>query len=267
MDNKKVLLTAIIITGCAILCLPSCSSRDANEESTYENAEFLDSLNKTINVYSASTQEQRETLFRIMKELDEIADEAFALGKERQLKGQVKDMRMVDKVKYKLATIQTELNLAREKALENPELLSTIDNLKRQIAEQEDYINHLRNSIQVKEGELEARRIELEEIRDELESSKAAYELSNAKLIEEQNTIDMIVRNSWVSVGDKLVDGAEQVQLMRSHGKLINKTKDAKKRILRRAIECYNNATELGAPNANQKINYVEMKIENLNND
>ena len=105
MDNIKVLLTCIFITGCVTLSLSSCSSKGENEETAYVNAEYLDSLNKTINDYSASTQEQRETLFRIMKELDEIADEAFALGKERQLKGQVADMKMVDKVKYKAPSL------------------------------------------------------------------------------------------------------------------------------------------------------------------
>lgn len=265
MDNIKVLLTAIIITGCATLCLPSCSSEGENEESTYVNAEYLDSLNKTINVYSASTQEQRETLFRIMKELDEIADEAFALGKERQLKGQVTDMKMVDLVKYKLATIQTELNMAREKALENPELISTIDNLKRQIAEQKEYINHLRKTIRVKSGRLREKLNELEETKIKLENSKIAYENSNIRLVEEQNQLDAVVKNSWMSVGNKLVDCSDQILLVKKHGSLVGKTKEAKKRILRRAIVCYNKADELGEPAASQKVSLAETKIQNLN--
>ena len=269
MDNNKKLLTSIFIFGCINLGLPSCgsgSSGNTEDGTTYVTPEYIDSMNITINTYTAATQEQRETLFHIMKELDEIADEAFALGKERLLKGQVEDMRMVDKVKYRLATVQTELNQARNKALENPGLVAAIDNLKHQIAEQEDYINNLRKSIQVKEGDLQKQRIKLEEIVDKLECAKADYENSNARLIEEQNNLDMIIKTSWSSVGDKLVDGAEQVQLVKNHGKLVNKTKEAKKRILRRAIECYNKAAELGEPIASQKAKQVEIKIQNLNN-
>ena len=251
MDNIKVLLTCIFITGCVTLSLSSCSSKGENEETAYVNAEYLDSLNKTINDYSASTQEQRETLFRIMKELDEIADEAFALGKERQLKGQVADMKMVDKVKYKLATIQTELNTAREKALENPELLSTIDNLKNQISEQEEYI----------------RKIELEEANEQLENNKIAYENSNLRLAEEQKQVDAIIRDSWMSVGNKLEESSDQIKLLKKDGKLVGKTREAKVKILKRALTCYNKACELGNPVACQKASLVETKIQDLNKE
>ncbi len=267
MDNIKVLLTCIFITGCVTLSLSSCSSKGENEETAYVNAEYLDSLNKTINDYSASTQEQRETLFRIMKELDEIADEAFALGKERQLKGQVADMKMVDKVKYKLATIQTELNTAREKALENPELLSTIDNLKNQISEQEEYISHLRKSIRVKKGKLQARKIELEEANEQLENNKIAYENSNLRLAEEQKQVDAIIRDSWMSVGNKLEESSDQIKLLKKDGKLVGKTREAKVKILKRALTCYNKACELGNPVACQKASLVESKIQDLNKE
>lgn len=270
MDIKKKLLVGFFITGGVLLCMPfcsSCSSGDAGKESTYANKEYIDSLNKTINIYSSSTQEQRETLFRIMKELDEIADEAFALGKERQFNGKVKDMRMVDQVKFKLATIQTELNQAREKAMNNPELCATIDNLKRQITEQESYINHLRSTIQIKKGKLQTQLTELEKTKDSLENSKLACENSNARILDEQARLDYIIRNSWMSVGNKLVASAEQVQLVKKHGKLVGQTKEAKKHILRRAIECYNMAAELGETSASQKISQVEMQIRNLNNN
>jgi len=270
MDNNKKLLTAVFIIGLAVLCLPSCStgvSGDAEEETTYANTEYLDSLNMTITAYTAATQEQRNTLFHVMKELDEIADEAFALGKERKLKGQVEDMRMVDKVKYRLATIQTELNQARDKALENPELISTIDYLKRQIAKQEVYIDNLRKTVRVKEGKLQARWLELEDARDKLEQAKADYEMSNANLIEEQYKIDEVIRQSWVSAGDKLADGADQVQLMTNHGRMVSRTREAKKRILTRAVECYSKASELGDPIASQKASQTRNKIQNLDNN
>lgn len=269
MDVKKKLLAAFFITEGALLCAlfcVSCTSGDAGKESTYANKEYIDSLNKTINIYSSSTQEQRETLFRIMKELDEIADEAFALGKERQFNGKVKDMWMVDQVKFRLATIQTELNQSREKAMNNPELCATIDNLKQQIAEQERYINHLKSAIKIKKGRLQSHLTELETSKKKLEKSKLACENTNERILDEQARLDYIIRSSWMSVGNKLVASAEQVQLVKKHGKLAGRTKEAKKRILRRAIECYNKAAELGEASASQKISQVEMQIRNLNN-
>ena len=264
----KRLLIAAFVAGSISLCLPSCSSCSSagtEEESTYVNKEYVDSLNKTIKSYTELTQEQRETLFRIMKELDEIADSAFALGKERQLKGKVKNKRMVDKVKFRLATVKTELDQAREKAMENPELRATIDNLTRQIAEQEDYINHLRSSIQVKKGKLQKRLEELENIKDQLETTKIVLENTNTDLVNEQQKLDDVTRKSWISVGNKLEESADQINLVKKSGPTVKKTKDAKRRILQRAKECYNKAAELGDPTARQKADQVEMKIQNLN--
>lgn len=268
MEIHKKLLALAFSASCAALCLSSCSSgnsEESGEETQYVDAEYIDSLNKTIDVYASATQEQRETLFRIMKELDEIADNAFALGKERQLKGKVTDMKMVDKIKFRLATIKTELDQASEKAMENPELCNTIEKLKQQIDEQNYYISHLRSSINVKKGKLQNRLTDLEDVNQRLENTKSEYEVTNARLNDEYQKLDVTIRNSWVMAGDKLVASADEVKLTSNHGKLVGKTREAKKRILRKAVDCYKKASELGDPTARQKISLAETKIQNLN--
>lgn len=265
---SKKLLAVVLMAGGIMLGLSSCSScssGDGEENSTYVNKEYLDTLNSTINTYTASTQEQRETLFRIMKELDEIADETFALGKERQLKGKVQDMRMVDKVKFKLATVQMELDQAREKAMENPELRATIDNLKRQIAEQEEYIDHLRSTIRVKKNKLQLRLAELEETKEQLEQSKKNYEDANMRLANEQQQLDEVVKNIWYKVGEKLEETADQVQLVMKKGNVVKETKEAKRNILKRAEEHYLKAADQGHPTATQSASRVKSKRENIN--
>jgi len=264
---SKKLLTVVLMAGGIMLSLSSCSScssGEGEENSTYVNKEYVDSLNKTIDTFTTSTQEQRETLLRIMKELDEIADDAFALGKERQLKGKVENMRMVDKVKYRLATVQTELDQAREKAMENPELQATIDNLKSQIAEQEEYIDHLRSSIRVKKSNLQLQLAKLEDTKEQLEYAKAANENAITRLYDEQRLLDDVSKNSWYDAGVKLEEAADQIQLVKKSGKVLEKTKEAKRNILKRAKECYQEAANQNHPTASQKASMVESKIQNL---
>ena len=262
MDYSKVTQawTALFLC-CLVFSLGSCGSKSDGDIVEVDKV-VTDSLNKRMKAYAEATQEQRELLFRILKELDEVSDDAFALGRERQLNGQVKDVRLVDHIKYRLATIKTELNEAQKRMIDNPSLMATIDDLLEKINAQEDYIQNLRSSITIKKSDLKTRYIELDSIKIELEQNIQDVTLVAEELEKEDNKLNETMRSSWVSAGDKLVESADEVQLVKNSGPLVKRSREAKNRILMRAIHCYKEAEKMGYASANQKISLAESKIQ-----
>jgi len=267
MEIRTNLLTYACIAASLSIGLWACGSgsADDSEETVKVERSALDSLNEKIRVFAELNNDDQETLLKIMKDLDDIADEAFAMGRERQLNGKVKDMQMVDKIKFKLATVQTELNQARNKAENKPTLQATIDDLQGQIIAQNEYIRHLSSTIKIKKGDLRTRHAQLEATREDLRMKKQECEHAFNSLNAEKEKLESTKSSSWTDAGDKLVASAEQVQIVRKHGKLSSRTKEAKKRILRRAVSCYHKASSLGDASASQKASRAEMTIQKLN--
>lgn len=265
MDIHTRLLTKVFIAWSLSLFLWSCATDESGNATTEIEQDALNSLNRKISIYSELTNEDRETLLHIMEELDEIADEAFAMGKERLFNGEVEDMKMVDKIKYRLATVQTELNQARQKAVDNPSLQAIIEDLQQQIISQDDYIGHLKTTVETKADNLQKKYNQLKKKKDELIQAREMNEEAFTRLNQEKTKLDQTKSSSWAEVGDKLVASANQLQIVKKHGKQVKRSKEAKKRILLRAIECYQKATELGDATASQKANNAEKIIQTLN--
>ncbi len=267
MDIHTKLLTALFACGSLTLSLTACGNSSGDQPGSMVSVDksVVDSLNKKISVFSELTNEDKETLLRLMKSLDEIADSAFAIGRERQLGGSVRDMSMVDKIKFRLATVQAELDDARKKAETTPLLRENIDELQAQITAQQTYIESLRSSIRVKKSDLRQRYIQLKTAHEQLLITKRAYENTATMLSAELQRLQNTRSSAWTDAADKLVASANEVQLVRKHGPMANRTREAKRRILQRAIDCYHKATSMGDASAAQKASRAESILQGLN--
>lgn len=263
--RKIASMTTALLLGCAALGMGACDIKVNKKDTVKVDKEQLESLNRMKESYAAATQEQRETLYKLMTELNEVADEAFALGHERQMNGQVKNMNMVDRVKYKLATIQTELNQARDKMANNPSLQKEIDDLQRKITAQEDYIDHLRSTIKKKKSDLQKDYEKLVDLRAQKEQNKEKLMKDSILLTKEQGRREETIKKAWEDAGDALVASNDKAEIVKNSGPLQKKTRIAKRRILERAIVCYEKAKENGSATADYKISEAKARIQSLN--
>lgn len=265
MDIRKIVRAgAAFMMCCTAFGLGACSKGSSGMMKV--DKAIVDSLNTQVDVFTKATQEQREMLFKIMTELDEVANSAFELGEERQLNGKVKNGRMLEQITIKLASIKNEIADAEQKMTDNPSLKETIEKLKAKTTAQEKYIQNLRKEIAVKKSTLKERYEELGKIKTDLSNKIEENKEASIRLENENNKLSEAIRSSWTSAGEKLEVSADEVQLLKESGPLARKTREAKKRILSRAKENYREAAKLGDASANQNISRVESKIQNLNN-
>lgn len=262
MEFRTIKHAVTVVIMLTTIGLAACSGK---ADTVDVDKDELASMKDKYGALATATAEQRETLYNIMRQLDEIADDAFALGEKRKHSGRAASRKTVDRIKYKLATIQTELDAASKKTEENPALQAQIAELRQQIDDQTTYLDFLLSEVSRKKSTLRQKYDELAHTKVELTQKQAEYENTQIQLQQQQGQLQKTIQNSWMAAGDKLMACNDNLNLLRNSGKMARRSREAKKRIIRQAITCYEAAAKEGHPMARQKILQAEAKLQNLN--
>ncbi|MCR4922322.1 MAG: hypothetical protein K5945_11555 [Bacteroidaceae bacterium] len=259
--GKRTLARHLLLWACTLGLLAGCGRKAG---SVKVDSATLSSLADETDILASATMEQRKTMYRILRSLDELSSDAYALENDREQNQSLRDTSMANRITAKLKAIGREIDEARELAADNVQLLEMLDELKRTVSEREAEIARLRTVKWVKKDELDRKIHELRQKNADLQDAQATLRATHERLLGEEDKIDDIRRQTWLDVGDKLVESADETQVVKKRGKLVKGVREANKRILRRAIKCYETAGSMGAPSASQKISNANAKLRQL---
>ena len=266
--RKRTIVKHFIMLALAASMLWSCdltSSSNQNEVEVDKGA-LSDLMNET-DILAGATMEQRKTMYRILKSLEEVADDAYVLESDREKNQALQDTMMVNRITVKLKAIGREIEEAREKAADNVQLLEMLDELKHTVEEREAEVTRLKKVKWVKNKDLEQKHAALKQANIQLQEAKKSLQGTHEQLLQEEQRLASTRYQTWLDAGDKLMKSADEIKLVKKKGKLVKGVRDAKKKILRRAIACYETASSLGATSASQKINQANTKIRQLDGE
>ena len=252
------------------LTVSSCGSGSSNdgseaeEDSVYVSEREMNATSDELDALAGANMEMRKDLYRILLEMDNIAGDAFVLERDRENNGAVKNKSMVERINMRMASVKKQLEEAREKAGNNEQLRSTIDMLERSISVKEQEIKHLNTIIKTKDEQLHQAYNDLQEKHSALEIAHSELTQTNQELRQAKQQLQDDERNSWVQAGDALVQAAKMIpRPKRKNATYSLQVKNAKLRIMNKAIECYNRAIRLGDHSAEAKGHEVN-RLQNL---
>lgn len=227
-------------------------------------------LSAETNAFMNQTSETRKTIFGILKELEAISDETIELERKREKEGEVED-NLVDQIKDKLSAIESEILAAQQKAEGNELLSQRLDELKRVALEREGQLAALRKTYARKKSQLEKEYEELQRKTQELETQRDIRRQEESRLHAEIQRLEATRKNIWTRVADRMVESVDLIEVTTNRkgepkNKVAREVVESKKKILRRAIDCYRKSLAEGDEAANFGISKAQRKLQDLEN-
>lgn len=248
----------------------SGSGNSDNQDSILVSQSTIGELSAETYAFMNQTSETRETIFGILKELEAISDETIDLERKREKEGHV-DQNLVDQIKEKLGAIETEILAAQQKAEGNELLIQRLNELKRVALEREEQLAYLRKTYIRKKSQLEKEYEELQRKNQELEFQRNIRKQEESRLNAECQRLEATRKNIWTRVADRMVESVDMIEVTTNKkGKPKNKEArevvESKKKILRRAIDCYRKSLVEGDEAANFGLSKAQRKLQDLEN-
>ncbi len=207
-----------------------CNSLKEQRQSTLlaneENAEMLNGIFYELNNITGRTN-------KLQSNLDETPSE--------------NRKRMANEIASDLKLIKERLKNIAPKS-DDKQLKAVVENLQIVIQEREEQIKELKVIIAQKDQEIS-------QLGDMV--SDLGKKLNDADIRERDSD-----KNRWFGMGEELVNVANLIPSSKGHGNMKN-VKRAKVAILRRAVNCFNNAAELGHPKAREKAKQTDAMRRN----
>lgn len=269
MVTGKNVLGLACAAAFALLTMTACDfgGGDGKEQadSLAIDKTALSQIANETDILTGATMEQRKTMYRILKDLDEIADDAFLLESERESHGTLRNRKMADHIMERLRVVGREIEDARRKATDNERLLTLLDELEQRVEEREAEIRHLKSVVWEKEQELQKRLNTLQDTYAQLKATETDLNNTYHQLANEQERLTTAQYRTWSNAGDLLVEGYNLILIVKENGRLVRRVREAKRNILQRAIYCYETARDMGDPSASQKISATRNKFGETN--
>lgn len=233
------------------------------------NSSKVESLADHIDAMAASNTEMRKTLYLILREMDDIAGDAFALEREREQTGAVKDLNVVDRITKRIECVKEQIEIARKQVVEDHSLLSQIDQMKASLKRREEEIRHLRTSFINKSKQLQEQLDSLEEENGELQLRRDVLKADKESFKDEKSRLNSLLATSWNVAGDKLMRSLNEIKVKTNRkgeiiDKLPNEVHNARIRIVQRVINCYENACYYGDSTADAKVKTAKDMLQRL---
>lgn len=227
-------------------------------------------LNYETQAFVEATSAMRQEMFQILLDLEKISDETIDLERERERQGYVDD-KVVNRIKEKVETIRIQIENAQKKAEDNSLLMQQLELLKEMAEKREVNLEYLRKQFRRKKSKLQMEYEELLATNQNLENLVEIRRRDQAKLEREENQWEQLTKTRWSQAGDKLMEVVDLVVVeTNKKGEAKNKTArkvvEAKKGMLRLAVDCYQKSMYEGDESASYKKSVAEAKLQAIEN-
>lgn len=252
MDINKLSLYTCIIS---IMMFLSCTSNNREvptvPQETYDQLQQkYDMLKEQVEGTLSANEEARIELNGIMIELNSITGKTISLHRNVENGADMDTRTTAESISESIKEIKRRLNAVSEKKVDKQQI-ALIENLRQTIALNEQEISRLNSVIQDKDQQISTLDNELANTNEQL--SQTYEEMKRAEI------------QSWLSMGDELINIAELLPDVKGHGNM-KPIKSAKLTILLRARSAYKQAYELGSAEALSKMRIAEDEYQSAAN-
>ncbi len=251
MDIIKVTI-CILSVG---LMLTGCDSHNDKAEVERLQKE-VEQLRIERNQMTEQTAKAQKIIDGIWGELNTLSGRAFDLRKNKENRSRTQNLNKAEEIAKDIRTIRKKLNEAEKAEGVNETMRNTIKYLRITIQLKEKEIKQLKNDIQnLKkininlDSALQNREKELNKTATELNISKTQQQIDQLR-----RKVDNIV--AWERTGDALMKSVKKIGPKKGNGNMAE-VKEAQLEMISHAIDCYQNAYDLG---------HTESILNKLNN-
>ena len=253
METCKVM----ILLGLLGLFFYSCGQKDTSNMDLSELRRECDLLRQDRAKALENNVEAQELIDNIFASVNSISGRTASL--ERSLEENSSDDNRI-----KAEEIAQDINIIKEK-LERAEELEKFDKstkmviakLKATIEQKQKEVDDLKDIIQEKDEQISKLDSQVSSLDNELHQTNQQLRESNAELADTKEKLRENEINSWIGMGDELIDAAETLPKVKGHGNM-KPIKKAKLLFIIKARNCYQKAYQLGSYVASSKISYAE---------
>ena len=252
METSKVIIS-LSLWG---LFFYSCGQKDSSNMESELRRE-CDMLRQDRAKALENNVEAQELIDNIFASINSVSGRTASL--ERSL-----EENSSDNNRQKAEEIAQDINLIKEK-LEHAEELEKYDNstkiiiskLKTTIEQKQKEIDDLKDLIREKDEQISKLDSRVSSLDNELDQTNQQLRKSNAELADTKEKLRESEINSWIGMGDELINAAETLPKVKGHGNM-KPIKKAKLLFILKARNCYQRAYQLGSSVASSKIAYAD---------
>lgn len=253
METCKV----IISLGLLGLLFYSCGQKDTSNMDLSELRRECDLLRQDRAKALENNVEAQELIDNIFASINSVSGRTASL--ERSL-----EENSFDDNRIKAEEIAQDINIIKEK-LERAEELEKFDKstkmviskLKTTIEQKQKEIDDLKDLIQEKDEQISRLDSQVSSLDNELYQTNQQLRESNAELEDTKEKLRESEINSWIGMGDELINAAETLPKVKGHGNM-KPVKNAKLLFILKARNCYQRAYQLGSSVASSRITYAD---------
>lgn len=223
--------------------LTACGYSDRTEKEALQKE--VAQLRKERNQMTEQTAKAQKLIDKIWAELNTVSGRTFDLERKKESNSRVQNLKKADEIAKDIKEIKKRLDEAENEKGLNEAMRSTIMNLRYTVQQKEEEIKILKKTIK----NLEKDKIDLT---NQLQKQNAELSLKNSELNDKNrkllnNRIQLQVNNiaAWEKIGDELLNSVKKIGPKKGNGNM-EEIKKAQLDMILRAIECYQEAYELG---------------------
>lgn len=253
METCKV----IISLGLMGILASSCGQKDTSNMDLSELRRECDMLRQDRAKALENNVEAQELIDNIFASINSVSGRTASL--ERSLEENSYDDNRIkaEEIAQDITIIKEKLERAEELEKFDKSTKMVISKLKTTIEQKQKEIDDLKDIIQEKDEQISKLDSQVSSLDNELDQTNQQLRESNAELADTKEKLRESEINSWIGMGDELINAAETLPKVKGHGNM-KPIKKAKLLFILKARNCYQRAHMLGSSVGSSKIAYAD---------
>ena len=258
METCKI----IIVLGLIGLLLQSCGQKDTSNMDLSELQRECEMLRQDRAKALENNVEAQELIDNIFASINSISGRTASLEHSLEENTSDDNRQKADEIAQDITLIKEKIERAEELEKFDKSTKMVIAKLKATIEQKQKEVDELIDIIREKDEQISRLDNQVSSLDNELGQTNQQLMESNAALADTREKLRESEINSWISMGDELINAAETLPKVKGHGNM-KPIKKAKLLFIIKARNCYQKAYQLGSSVASSKISYAESLYRN----
>ncbi len=248
----------VIISTCLISTfLTTCGNKDTSNMDLSELRRECDMLRQDRAKALENNVEAQELIDNIFASINSISGRTASLEQTLEENSSFDNRQKAEEIAQDITIIKEKLERAEELDKFDKSTKMVISKLKATIEQKQKEIDDLKEIIKEKDEQISKLDSQVSSLDNELGQTNQRLRESNAELADTKEKLRESEINSWIGMGDELINAAEKLPKVKGHGNM-KPIKNAKLLFIMKARNCYQKAYQLGSSVASSKISYAE---------
>ena len=248
----------VIISTCLISTfLTTCGNKDTSNMDLSELRRECDMLRQDRAKALENNVEAQELIDNIFASINSISGRTASLEQTLEENSSFDNRQKAEEIAQDITIIKEKLERAEELDKFDKSTKMVISKLKATIEQKQKEIDDLKEIIKEKDEQISKLDSQVSSLDNELGQTNQQLRESNAELADTKERLRESEINSWIGMGDELINAAETLPKVKGHGNM-KPIKKAKLLFIMKARNCYQKAYHLGSSVASSKISYAE---------